>query len=513
MCFYDSETLYKSSVLLYNQTINGLFVNSTVIIRQCEGEEMKSLAVFISIAVLFGIFAGTAPLFARAEGTLIGDVDKDGAVTVSDALRVLRVCAGIDVCSEKEIEIYDVWQDGEIGIDDALGVLRSSVGIIGTFGKTGVNLVFEPNAKASEAGVTQQMLDRAILSVEGTQRVAKVMDKAARGENISVVAIGGSITEGYGISVPEKRYANIVYSWWKESFPGANVSFRNSGIGGTGSMFGVHRLERDVFSYDPDLLIVEFAVNDDGDYQTGNPESYENLIRRVLVESPDTAVLILFVTGKTYVDKQYLQAPIGQAYGIPMISYRDAILPEIEAEALTWEEMAPDELHPSEKGHAVAGGLITSYLDGVKRVFKDSSRIIPAIPGGMIYTDRYMNAEMYWAGDGLDITSSGSWKVDGYTYHDYVGSLYSSSSKRPLEFEVECKNLMIFYERTANQSAAGTVKIQVSGGRIVYVRSYFENGWEYLTVEPVFGGETAEKRTVKITPTEGKFRIAAVLIA
>ena len=83
-----------------------------------------------------------------------------GSVTISDALRVLRVCVGLDSFDASQSDIYDVWLDGEIGIEDAMGILRSCVGIIGSFGRVGVELEFTPNRSAVSLGLNQGMVDR-----------------------------------------------------------------------------------------------------------------------------------------------------------------------------------------------------------------------------------------------------------------------------------------------------------------------------------------------------------------
>ena len=96
-------------------------------------------------------------------------------------------------------------------------------------------------------------------------RLQAVFAKAARGEKITVAGIGGSITEGTGITVAdgraEKCWAGLMAAWWNRMFPG-QVTFVNAGISGTSSNFGLHRLEADVLSHDPDLLFIEFAAND-----------------------------------------------------------------------------------------------------------------------------------------------------------------------------------------------------------------------------------------------------------
>jgi acyl-CoA thioesterase-1 len=87
--------------------------------------------------------------------------------------------------------------------------------------------------------------------------------KARRGEEICVAAIGGSITAG-GLQTkdPKNRYIARVADWFTKTFPKAKVRFVNAGIGGTNSLYGAMRVQRDVLSKKPDLVIVEYAVND-----------------------------------------------------------------------------------------------------------------------------------------------------------------------------------------------------------------------------------------------------------
>jgi len=46
-----------------------------------------------------------------------------------------------------------------------------------------------------------------------TTRILNVMDKARRGEPITIGVIGGSITAGYAASVENKRWANLMTDW------------------------------------------------------------------------------------------------------------------------------------------------------------------------------------------------------------------------------------------------------------------------------------------------------------
>ena len=475
---------------------------------------MKKIALLLTIAIIVSIFAGAFPISASASaGALIGDVDKDGGLTVSDSLLTLRAAAGLYEYDEEEKDVLDVWADGEVGADDALGIMRSSLGIIGSFGRTGVALSFAPNTLAQSAGVTQTMLDRAIVSAAGSSRIAKVMQKAARGEKINFVTLGGSITYGSGASSTTRTsYAALTAEWLRNAFPQARINFHNSGIGATGSMLGVHRLERDVFRHDADLLIVEFAVNDNPD---GTQETYENLIRRVVTQSPDTAVIMLFMTTEWYNDKQYEEVPVGSYYGIPMISYRDAIKPECDAGRYTFKpQLSDDGTHPNDFGYSICAGLITSYLEGVKNVYADHSTILPDVPSEPLTSERYMNAKMYWCGEGLEPTSLGSWTVDNYTSYDFVGSWVVSSGTRPMIFDFEASNISILYERRVDLSRTGKIKITVDSGGPQYLDSYFENGWgNYKALFTVMESDVSAPHKLRIARSGGEFRLMAILLS
>ena len=473
---------------------------------------MKRIAVLLAVVMLLSAVSGAFMFSASAAGALIGDVDKDGTLTVSDVLLTLRATAGLYNYDEGELPVLDVWNDGDVGIDDALGIMRSSMGMIGSFGKTGVKLSFTPNAAAQAATVTQAMLDRAIVSTDGTSRFAKVMQKAARGEKISVVTLGGSITHGSGASTESKRYANIVAQWWRDAFPQTTVKFHNSGIGATGSMLGVHRLDRDVYAHDPDVLVVEFAVNDTN---SGTQESYENLIRRVVTQSPDTAIIMLFMTTEWFDDKQAEEVPVGRAYGIPMISYRDAIKPEVQSGKYTFKpQLSTDGTHPNDFGYAIVGNLITSYLDGVKAVYADYNTIIPEIPAQPMTSEKYMNAKMYWCNEGIEPTSLGSWTKDNYAFYDFVGSWSCTKGRTPLIFEVEAQNVKILYERSILTDKSGVIQMRVDSTLVGTVNSYFENGWgDYQTIADVYDGSEVKTHKLRFTLMSGAFRIAAILLS
>src|SRR5690606_14754134 len=117
----------------------------------------------------------------------------------------------------------------------------------------------------------QTLLANAQMNVGNNYRLKAIIDKAKAGEEVTIAAIGGSITEGAGAKNYSESYAYRTYEAFKHEYgaeDGANIHFINAGVGGTPSTFGIMRYDRDILSRVtdadglPDIVMVEFAVND-----------------------------------------------------------------------------------------------------------------------------------------------------------------------------------------------------------------------------------------------------------
>ena len=222
-------------------------------------------------------------------------------------------------------------------------------------------------------------------------RMAQVIKKAQAGKPVTIGLIGGSITQGTGTYWEGTSYAQILEGFWRGYFPNSALTFINAGIGGTDSYIGVHRVSG-LLAADPDLVIIEFSVNDAGSsmYQT----YYENLVRRVKAAPSAPAVLLLFMTTNTGTDASPFEIPIGRKYSVPMISYRDALLPAISAREFKWTDIAVDFIHPNVHGHSFAARLIIHYLlttiDAVNAGNYQTSDV--PVPS---HATAYANAEIY----------------------------------------------------------------------------------------------------------------------
>ena len=153
-----------------------------------------------------------------------------------------------------------------------------------------------------------------------------------------IAFIGGSITQGAGaIPIHTECYAYKTFQGFcRLAGKGTeeNVHYIKAGVGGTPSELGMLRYERDVLrggSVEPDIVVVEFAVNDEGDETKG--ECYDSLVRKILSAGNSPAVILLFAVFSDDWNLQERLEPVGMAYDLPMVSIKDAVTEQFYASA------------------------------------------------------------------------------------------------------------------------------------------------------------------------------------
>ena len=201
----------------------------------------------------------------------------------------------------------------------------------------------------------------------------KLFDSLKGRSDINVAFIGGSLTEGAGASKRANRYSSLVTQYIAQQLPTANVSEINAAIGGTTSMFGLFRLQKQVLDKAPDVLFIEYAVNDCGNESLLS--YYEGLIRTSRRYYPNLPIVTLIA----YCDGNYNaegenahgykvtvkgQANIAKAYGVPVIYMGKPLYDKI-CECGDMKKYITDTVHPNDLGYSV-------YFDEIKRVLPDA---------------------------------------------------------------------------------------------------------------------------------------------
>ena len=116
---------------------------------------------------------------------------------------------------------------------------------------------------------------------------------------VLIVALGDSVTQGcmeHGRIDHEGVYHNCLKRMLEEKHPDTTFSVINAGVGGESAPGGLARLERDVTSHHPDLVIIAFALNDACSRQLPGLEDFKNTIREMIKrvrETTEAEVMLL----------------------------------------------------------------------------------------------------------------------------------------------------------------------------------------------------------------------------
>lgn len=217
----------------------------------------------------------------------------------------------------------------------------------------------------------QNMILRSLMYMGDTGRVRQAIGRARAGEKVTLAYIGGSITQGAGaVPINTECYAYKSYKSFAGRFGrGENVRFIKAGVGGTPSELGMIRFERDVLRdgrETPDIVVVEFAVNDEGDETQGN--CYESLVRKILSLPNSPAVILLF---SVFADDWNLQdrlKVVGERYRLPMVSVLDAVTPQFRLKpgngrVLSKNQFFYDMFHPTNAGHTIMADCLDYFFE------------------------------------------------------------------------------------------------------------------------------------------------------
>lgn len=350
-------------------------------------------------------------------------------------------------------------------------------------------------------------------------RLKNLMKRAANGESLVIGFLGGSITQGSLSSTPKTCYAYLVYEWWKKSFPNAAFSFVNGGIGGTTSHYGGARAWKDVLCYRPDIVTVDFSVNDDANEFF--EETYEGMLRRLLAAPSAPAVVVLnnvfYDTGK---NAQDYHNRIADHYGIPHVSIKDTVYPDVESGKIVRADITPDNLHPNDKGHRLVADEICKLLDSIKAEMEEETIAGENIEGKSTKTEAsvllpapltenaYEHSRLIQIQDNEAI-------LDGFLVDPiekkgmldiFKNGWTAAHTNDKISFEIECSCLAVQYRKSVQQPVP-KAKAVIDGdeAHAVILDGNFTEDWgDCLYLEPLLHHAEKKVHRIEITVTDAK---------
>ena len=222
--------------------------------------------------------------------------------------------------------------------------------------------------------------------------------KANNKEPLSVVFFGGSLTWGANASDPNRTcYRGYMMEYLQKKYPETPFKFHDAAIGGTGSDLGLFRMERDVLSHKPDLVFLDFTVNDDMEGVSREAlATYESILRQLL-HKQIPIVQVILSCGYHFKEDYSSQAMVrrtdhlklGKHYSLAIADTYPVMYEKLKTGKVTVPGIWPfEQTHPDDKGYRV-------FFEVVKKSFEEavSNKLECKLPEEKLYSEIYNHFE------------------------------------------------------------------------------------------------------------------------
>lgn len=371
------------------------------------------------------------------------------------------------------------------------------------------------------SGGYQEILERSLIQEGNLYRVQKAIAKAQRGEEVVLAYLGGSITQGAGAKpINSESYAYRSYQAFKRRFgkgDGENVRLVKAGAGGTCSELGLTRYEADVLrrgAVTPDILFLEYAVNDAGDETDG--VCFESLVRMAMEGPGKPAVILLFAVFMSDFNLQERMIPVGERFKLPMISIRNAVVPQFSQETpvITKRQFFYDLFHPSNEGHRIMADCIDYFWNRAGKAAPETEDAVagktPAI-GETYHALRAFDRSNYREHTAVKELSCGVFEekdtmlqyveMDDHAYAtpEFPENWMKAPGQNgePFRMRLCCKDLLLVYKDTGDvKFGKAEVRVDKTLTRTI---DPLEIGWNHCNAYIVYQSEEAAEHEVEIS--------------
>jgi lysophospholipase L1-like esterase len=190
---------------------------------------------------------------------------------------------------------------------------------------------------------------------------------------INLVFHGHSVPAGYfktPIVNTLESYPFLVLQTIKQHYPFAVVNMINTSIGGENSVSGAERFEHEVLIHNPDVLFLDYALNDTGIGLKKSYEAWNNMIQKalkrnikiiLLTPSPDQRINMLEANNVLEQHQKQIQS-LAKENGIGLVDSFEIFKEKVIAGDSISKFMSQVN-HPNAEGHRLIADEINMYFE------------------------------------------------------------------------------------------------------------------------------------------------------
>lgn len=295
---------------------------------------------------------------------------------------------------------------------------------------------------------------------------------------LTLMFLGGSITAGFdGEKYLDEPYPELLRKYLVEKYPTREIKCVNLSVPAYMSAMGLFEYAAHAEDIRPDIVFIEFAVNDN--FDRFNAENYESLVRRIIGSDWHPAAVSVNCCRSDGTTCEAYMREIADYYGLPSVSLKAALETSENADIYT-----NDGIHLHKGGHELIFML-------TKSIFENA------------YNGRYceIHDECCYGNSLEKIGFYDSRNLDITSYGDFLpceigkfeGGLSHRHGKEPLKFtfsgDMHYGVLSIVYIINSDPKLYGSADIIINGKICTVLDGYSIYGWD----NPVCFGAVFEK--------------------
>lgn len=319
-------------------------------------------------------------------------------------------------------------------------------------------------------------------------------------KKLRIGMIGGSVTQGYSAAgFSPAAYPQLFEKGMRQRGYDAEVFI--CAEAGMGSMEGNLLADSQILCHQPDLVVLEFAINE----TTLRPSviAFESLLRKLLRQPEPPVVCLLLIRSMNDYSCESFMLPLAEHYGLPCVRLRKGLNPALERGALTWADYGDPESHPNDDGQQLLADCLLHLIDSAHGLPDE-----PALPLPPPWLDAPFQSLQYIHPDADSSAVQTGAPIVPRINRSFPAAWQLSSETGGMKIQTECSALLIFYE-THHLPEYGACRITIDGEPlnppVLHSNSIY--GWgnaKYVIAVPP---APRAVHTVILEPTEGNFYV------
>lgn len=280
---------------------------------------------------------------------------------------------------------------------------------------------------------------------------------------LTVAFMGGSVTNGMGSTAGTNGFrARLLFNL--QLAYDAVFSEITSDLGGNGSQYGMYVTDRFIASKKPDIVFIEYAVNNAYDGVTDAETlwvHYESMIHMIRKANPYADIVLVYVSDQSNASREVIPEleKIAKKYDLPSVNLYKAINNAIRYSENTWKYYYSDHVHMSDNGYDLSAEVLQGLIEyGVSQKATDYQKMATPTPKSTIQSE----AKAVFTSE-LATLPTGWAKSAKFSYvgAQFGGCIETTAANKPITVKFKGTDFGVLVEFAAD---AGKLEYSIDGG-------------------------------------------------